>query len=85
MKKICSRCLKIKDISKFSYRKDTKDNLYHYCRDCGNLMTANYRKKNRKKYLLSIKKRYKEYYYQYHKNFPGHNQLLLPSLSHCLK
>lgn len=70
--KICSKCKKEKPKNKFSKKKIKycSNGLYSYCKDCGNIMSNEYKKNNKEKVKLSRHKHYllnKNYYIKWYK------------------
>lgn len=55
--KICTRCNQDKELNEFCKRKDTKDGLHRYCKECMKTETQTY--------YSEIRKHNKEYYAQY--------------------
>lgn len=54
--KTCSRCKQEKSTKKFNSHRKTKDNLSPSCKDCHNLLTRSWYKRNKEKKLKSNKK-----------------------------
>lgn len=57
--KTCTKCGIEKEASKFNKHPSTKDGLNSWCKECSNINTKNYIKKNSNKYSFIIENRWK--------------------------
>ena len=53
--KKCSKCYKIKPINEFHGAISNRDGISHFCKECKNIMSKNYRTKRKEEYIKKNK------------------------------